>query len=361
MACLNRDPMLNWKGFLQMLRATYAQGDPRLLTRVWTEGRSLPRVGPRVRMVERFYPVGRVLSLAAELDQRIAQDGLSEASHWLLDAWAAGWKSHTPSATAAVLASHPALVYGNHPSLLTPFLVAANTRRTDLKIISASFLERFLPSYAPYAIPVALPTSNWREQFRRGGLSRVLMAMLMHYLQPEFLRETAKDVNRRAVAQAADHIRAGGAVLIAPGGWSVRHWPWHPGIGRILQALASRPGAVPDYLVPFREENSSDARMRAVFGRGPVASVKRKCLLRLPVTIRFSPPQLRSELVPFCEDASAIVRRLQARYTALFRYPERLTGREEQYPPSPQGRSDLDRQVSSTPGTARQPRTPPTR
>ncbi len=266
-----RDPMRDWTGFLQTLRATFAQGDPHALTRAWDEGRTHPRLGPLIRMVERFYPVGHVLFLAAELDRRIALYGLSEASHWLLDTWAGGWKAQVPSSTATVLASQPTLLYGNHPSLLTPFLVAANTHRADLKVISASFLERFLPNYAPYAIPVALPTSNWSEQFRRGGFSRLLMAMLMHYLQPELPRESAKEVNRQAIAEAANYIRAGSAILVAPSGWSVHRWPWHPGIERILQSLAAQPGEKPDYLVPFREENSSDARMRAVFGRLPEA------------------------------------------------------------------------------------------
>lgn len=90
--------MRNWTGFLRTLRATFAQGDPHALTRAWDEGRTHRRLGPLIRMVERFYPVGHVLFLSAEVDGRIALYGLSEASHWLLDTWAGGGrpKFHLP-------------------------------------------------------------------------------------------------------------------------------------------------------------------------------------------------------------------------------------------------------------------------
>ena len=309
-----------WCSFLCALREAYNEEGPQALAGLWSSGRRDRRVGPLVRAIELAYPVGRVLSVAAELDERILHDGLGMASRWLLDRWVPGWRAMIPPRTAEVLASAPILIHGNHPSLLTPFLVAATALRPDLKIISASFLERLLPSYAPYSLPVTLRNDQWGEQFRRGGLPRVLVVMLLRHLEPPAPREEAKGANRRAIASAASHIRSGGAVLIAPAGWSLRRWPWHPGIGRIVQSLSREPGPAPDYLVPFREEASSDARVRALLGGGPIARLRRS-LDRRPVTIRYGPPTLRSALEPLPTEVVAITRLLQDRYEGLFRRP----------------------------------------
>lgn len=308
-----------WTGFFSEIREAYASDDPHALTQVWTRGRTRPRVGALVRTVELFYPVGRVLSVAAELDGRISRDGLCDASRWLLDTWVGEWRALIPPSATEALSTAPGLIYGNHPSLLTPFLVAASTCRSDLKIISASFLQQIIPSYTPYALPVFLPMKNWGEQFRRGGFPRVLVASLVHNLRPPMPRETAKELNRQALEGAVSHIRAGGAVLIAPGGWSVGHWPWHPGIGRIVHELARDPGSSDCCLFPFRERDSSDARVRATFGRGPISRVKRAYLWRRPVAIQFGQPVYRSALDPLPDDVRETVRLLQDRYDTLFR------------------------------------------
>lgn len=297
----------------------YVRGDPAALAAAWAEGRRHPLVGPMAAGVELFYPVGRILSLAAEIDRRIGRDGLAAASRWLLDTWVPGWRAVIPPATAEILAAKPVLVYGNHPSLLTPFLVGATVPRPDLKIVSASFLDRLLPSYACSAFSVELPVRNWGEHLRRGGVSRLLLAWLIGYLTPPQRSAARKEGNRHALAAAAAHLRSGGALLIAPAGWTLRPRPWLPGIGRIVQALERDPGPDELYLVPFREEHTSDARTRAVLGRGPVARLKRRFLYRQPVTIRYGPPTPCSALAPLPGDVPGIVRLLQTRYEALFR------------------------------------------
>lgn len=309
-----------WSSFLRALGEAYRAEGARTLAALWSRGRTTRRIGLLVRAVELVYPVGRVLSVAAELDERILHDGLGLASRWLLNRWVPGWQAVVPPPAAEVLPSAPVLIHGNHPSLLTPFLVAATALRPDLKIVSASFLERLLPSYAPYSLPVFLRRDQWLEQFRRGGLPRVVVVSLLRYLEPPAARDEAKEANRRAIARAASHIRAGGAILIAPAGWSLYRWPWHPGIGRIVQSLSREPGEAPDYLVPFREENSSDARVRALLGRGPTAGLRRR-LYRRPVTICYSSPTRRSDLEPLPPEAQDIARLLQERYKGLFHRP----------------------------------------
>jgi len=292
----------------------YVQGDPAGLAAAWAgAGRD-----PRVAALELFYPVGRVLDLAAEVDSRIGRDGLAAASRWLLDTWAPGWEAEVSPATAEVLATKPVLVYGNHPSLLTPFLVAATAGRPDLRIVSASFLDRLLPHYARWAFSVELPVRNWGEQLRRGGVSRLLLAWLIQYLTPPQPEERRKAANLRALAAAARHVRSGGALLIAPSGWTLRPRPWLPGIGRIVRSLEDAPGPEGYWLVPFREEHTSDARTRATLGRGPLARLKRRLVYRYPVTIRYGPPVPRSALAPFPAEAEAIARLLQNQYRTVF-------------------------------------------
>lgn len=305
-----------WMEFLRDLRTICQQGDPAALCTAWREGREDRRIGPLVRAIELLWPVGEVLALAADLDRRIARDGLGGASRWLLDTWVPGWRAEVPPEAADVLGSAPVLIHGNHPSLLTAFLVAASARRPDLKIVSASILERLLPSYAPYSLPVVLPKGNWGEQLRRGGVPRLVVAGLIHCLDPDIPRAEAKERNRQALARAAAHIWSGGALLIAPAGWTSRRWPWYPGIGRIVQALSQDPVLDGDWLVPFREENSTDARVRAILRRGPVAALDQQ--RGRPVTIRYGSPTQRSSLAPFPEPVPEIVRLLQRRYETAF-------------------------------------------
>lgn len=308
-----------WRSFLAALREAYRSGGAPALAEVWAEGRTSRRVGLSVRGIELFYPVGGVLSIAAELDGRIRDEGFSNASRWVLDRWVPGWKAVVPPQAAEVLSSAPVLVYGNHPSnLLTLFLVAASVPRSDLRVVSAAFLERLLPSYSPYALSVVLPVGSFAKAFWARGLPNALVRALLRSLEPSVPREKAKGANRKAILGAADHLRSGGAVVIAPGGGNSRLGSWQPGIGRILHTLSRDPGPVPEYLVPYHDDNSSDARIRLSLGQGPVASLGRR-FYRRPVTIRYGLPTLRSALGKLPEDPAATARLLQRRYVEIFR------------------------------------------
>ncbi|HAZ30003.1 TPA: hypothetical protein DCY65_00300 [Candidatus Acetothermia bacterium] len=294
------------------------RADVAALRALHAQGMAEPFLGPALRLLDRLYPVKALLDIIAQLDWRIAHDGLASASRWLLDTALVNWTADLPPATREVLASEPALIYGNHPSMLTAFLVAAHVDRPDLRILSASFMPRLLPSYAAYALPIELPLDRRWVQFRRGGLQRVVVAHLIGLLQDSAPREEAKDANRRALALAIEHIRNGGCVLIAPSGGSKRHSPWHPGIGHIVRSLAGEPGVREAFLVPFQELHSSDNRVRAILSRGPVARLSRQVLYRKPVGIRFAEPNPLSELGPLPEQAPDLVRMLRQHYDGLF-------------------------------------------
>lgn len=304
-----------WGKFLGELRETYLRGDPRALAAAWREGTRTPGARSLVWAAERIYPVARTLELAAELESRIGREGLGEASRWLLSSFFPDWRAEVPPETGEVLRSAPVLIYGNHPSFLTPFLVAATVPREDLKMISDSVLDHLLPSFRSYALPVFIPSAGWWGELRAGGLARLVVTGLSARLWPYPPEETVREANRRSLAGAAEHIRAGGAVLIAPGGWSRRDRKWFPGIGQIVLALAGGPG--PRFLVPFREEGATNERVRAVLARGPLARAKRR-LYRRPVTIRYGTPTEVRSSGPLPPSPAEVTRLLQDRYRQEF-------------------------------------------
>lgn len=306
-----------WGSFVRDLRDAQARGDVAALRARHARGMTEPFLGAALRLLDRLYPVKALLDIIGRLDPLIAAEGLAAASRWLLDGQVVNWTADLPPATREVLASEPALIYGNHPSMLTAFLVAAHVDRPDLRILSVSFMPRLIPSYAAYALPIELPLDQGWEQFRRGGVQRVVAARLIGLLQNAVPREEARGANRRALTSAVEHIRSGGCVLIAPSGGSKRHSPWHPGIGHIVKSLAQEPGDREAFLVPFRESCSSDNRVRAILGRGPVARLKRRVVYRKPVTIEFGEPQPISRLGLLPEEVADLVRLLRQQYDGL--------------------------------------------
>ncbi|MFH1609840.1 MAG: hypothetical protein ABID40_04345 [Candidatus Bipolaricaulota bacterium] len=307
-----------WGPFVLELREAHRRGDIGALRAIHARGMGDPFLGPALRLLDRFYPVKALLDIIAQLDPLIARDGLASASRWLLDTAVTNWTSELPPSTREILASEPSLIYGNHPSMLTAFLVAAHMDRPDLRILSVSFMPRLLPSYAAYALPIELPLDRGWAQFRRGGLQRIVVTWLINLLQDVVPRERAREANRRALTIATEHIRGGGCALIAPSGGSIRDRDWHPGIGHIVKSLAQQPGERQAFLVPFQELHSSDDRVRAVLERGPVARLKRRIAYRRPVTIRFAEPTPISDLGAVPENVADLVRVLRRNYDALF-------------------------------------------
>jgi len=302
-------------GGLASLRAAYRSGEIKKLRALWAEqvrsqaGAFLPRV------VERFYPVSRFLELAAQLDERIAQGGLVAAARWLLDTHTPGWSANAPAAARAVLAAEPVILYGNHPSLLTPFLVAAAVGRPDLRIVSASFIERLVPSYASSSITVELPLERWWEPLVRDGVRRAVATRLLVALHGVVPREMAKRRNRAALEDAVAHVRSGGSLLIAPGGGGRREPRWHNGLGMILHALEREAGRKVS-LVPYLEQHGFDFLVTAMLRHSPETggAMGRK----EPVCIRFGEPAPVAPWAGSCGDPAGVVCRLRQHHGRVF-------------------------------------------
>lgn len=305
-----------WEGFVCELREVFLERNPRALAATWRKGMRTPGARAIVWAAERAFPVAQTLEVAAELEDRIRSDGLGEASRWLLSTLFPGWRAEIPRQTADVLASGPVLIYGNHLSFLTPFLVAATVPRGDLKMISDSIVDYLLPSFKEYGLPVFLPRRGLVDTFLSGGLVRVVVESVVARVKAAPSAEEAKESNRRSLDRATEHIRSGGAVLIAPGGMSYWNRRWFPGIGRIVLALARDRSE--SFLVPFREERSSNQRVGAVLSRGLVARAKRGVIYRRPVGIRYGDPVGVGCLGPLPSSPAAVSRLLQERYRRAF-------------------------------------------
>jgi len=307
--------------FLGPLRAAFADGDPERMLAEYVRARRRPLSALPLLLVQALYPVQELLQVLPELDRRIARDGLPAASRWLLGTYVRNWRCEVPGPTREALRSGPVLVYGDHLSLLTPFLVAAAVDRPDLRIVSAAYVHHFLPSYTAYSLPVSTPSARL-EGWTWSDLRGIVETKLLELVASRELFGQGRERNRAALEAGGRHLREGGCVLIAPAGGPIRRRPWYPGIGHIV-AETLRESAPPLRLVPYRELHLSPHRVTVSLRRGPVARFERRVLCRRPAAIRLGQPVPAEVLVPRGAGPEEITQRLEAHYRGLFSAPGR--------------------------------------
>jgi hypothetical protein len=320
--------MTQWMGFrsarmaLSRMRLTYARSDiAGLISAYEGASRDSALLRPLLRVLEFFYPVRAFLELAARLDRDISKDGLHEGCRQSLRGLGIDWECNLPERHRAIVERHPVVFFGNHPSLLTPFLVAAGVDRTDLRYFSTSYVCRLIPSFGKISYPMEVPlTRSWTE-WRRGGWKRVLAYRLISLLHDLPNAEEIKAVNHDSLALGANHVRGGGSAMICPGGGGRQDRHWYPGIGSLVKDLQRIPGDREIYLVPIREENCTTKRVYAHLMDGPLARLKESFLYRGPVRITIAEPIPLSGIASPSSTAEQIVELLRAHYNALFAEP----------------------------------------
>jgi hypothetical protein len=304
------------------LRSAYTEGGTDDLLAAYD---GAPEVSSLLRLVfpilERVYPVRAFLQLSSKLDRLIAEHGLHVACQRLLESLSLPWECELSTACRDVARSAPVIFYGNHPSMVTPFLVAASVDRPDLRYFSTSYVCRLVPSFGDISYRMELPlTRSWTE-WRRGGFNRVLAYRLVSLLHAVPDADEAKRINRRGLQDGAEHVRRGGCVMICPGGGGKRDRHWYPGIGILVKALANCPASKPVYMIPVRETNCTNKRVYAHLLRGPIARAKCSVLYRRPIHIVFSDPVPLSDVAPSKASVGQVVDRLRAYYEALASVP----------------------------------------
>jgi len=304
------------------MRLAYAAGS---ITDLISAYEQAPRDSRLLRvalsLLESLYPVAAFLELAAQLDRNIANDGLHKGCRRSLRDLAIDWECDLPERHRVIAETHPVIFFGNHRSLLTPFLVAASVDRSDLRYFATSYVCRLIPSFGEISYPMEVPlTRSWTE-WRRGGWKRVLAYRLVSLLHDLPDVEEVKAINRSSLVMGASHVRRGGSVMICPGGGGKQDRRWYPGIGSLVKNLQQAPGDREVYLVPVREENCTNKRVYAHLMNGPMARLKESVLYRGPVRITIADPIPLSGIASPSSTVEQIVELLRARYESLFAKP----------------------------------------
>jgi hypothetical protein len=140
----------------------------------------LPRTGPQQKMLRPLVwpPAHRFASLAAEVERRVAQQGLTAGVQWALPRFVDGSKA---VGAERIPSSGPLVVASNHPGSYDGLVIASYLSRDDLKV---------LVSDVPFL--------------------RSLRASSSHFLY------TPGDAHKRmsAIRESVRHLRAGGALLV---------------------------------------------------------------------------------------------------------------------------------------------------
>lgn len=129
-----------------------------------------------------WWPANRFARIMADLDRRIASDGLTAAAQELVRPYV---NEIDVRGAETIPATGPVLIVSNHPGAYDVACIPASAQRDDLKIIASTvqFID-YLPHLQRHLIPVT--------------------------------REAHEGM--RGVRQAIRHLKAGGALLIFPSG-----------------------------------------------------------------------------------------------------------------------------------------------
>ena len=268
------------------------------------------------RTIDLVYPVSGLLDLMKGLDRRVGERGLTRASEEVLDMLPTSWRAEFPAGGRDEIRTRPAIIFGKHGSILTPFLIAASLDRPDIKMLGASYVATLGPNIARYMYPVHLPISTFRRAARKGILLRV-GAWLTARLDSRVEKEVAQERSRASLILSAEHVRRGGALLIAPDARNPKA-KWRSGIG-ILVAHVGK-DAPADYdalLVPYRIWASITGIFH-LLSRNPVMRALGRWEYRRPIRVTFGEPVLLSEVIEKTgADPDAITDCLEARYRGL--------------------------------------------
>lgn len=255
--------------------------------------------------IERLCPMRALLHLGAALEHALCRKTLPDAAASLLSRLPDWWEIPTLEAARPPLRRSPLLVFGNHPSMLTPFLLAAALDRDDLRILAHRYVTTLVPSMSPYVLPLE-PTHL--VSARRRGLSspaHLLSLSALRRLDSVVDEDDARRANQTSLDEGVWHVVSGGALAIFPDGGR-EGGRWYPGLGRLVGALRGSEAL----LVPVRETGSSNRRLyRLLHGR------RRRGALREPVRLYVGEPIPIARLgLPADAGAEEIAAMLQSVY-----------------------------------------------
>jgi hypothetical protein len=201
------------------------------------------------RALNLFLPITPLLAITRDLDRMVGELGVHGGSRVTLARPPVPWRVEMPAQGEVEIRTAPIIVYGAHGSILTPLLLAAAIDRPDLKMVAASYIAKLGPNIAACSFPVyAAAPINVKRAGRKGIVPRA-MGWIAWKSEGGLDADVARERNRDSLRRAADYVRGGGGLLIAPEPRDHRE-PWRLGIGALVADLAHDPGTSPVYLVP---------------------------------------------------------------------------------------------------------------
>jgi hypothetical protein len=268
------------------------------------------------KTLDLIYPATPLLDIMKNVDRQVGELGIVDTSKAVLGLLPTHCQVEHPERGTRDIRTRPIVVFGKHGSILTPFIVAASLERSDLKMLGASYVAKLGPNVARHVYPVHLPIPTFRRAARKGFLLRI-GAWLTAKLDSRVPKDVARERNRASLLQAAEHVRDGGALLIAPDAGNPKA-RWRTGIGLMLRRLAEaeEPNSEP-LLVPYRIWASITGLLHLV-SCNPIARLLGKWEYRHPIRIAFGDPFALSDVIEQTgSDPAAITAYLENHYRSL--------------------------------------------
>ncbi len=248
------------------------------------------------RLLSFFLPITPLLSITKDLDRAVGELGVHGGSRATLARPPVPWRAEMPARGEAEIRTGPVVVYGTHGSILTPLLLAAAIDRPDLKMIAASYIAKLGPNIAACSFPVfAAAPASVRRAGAKGFVPR-LVGWIAWKSEGGLDRETVRKRNSESLTQAAEHVRRGGGLLIAPEARGPKE-SWRAGIGVLVAELSRDPGLRGAYLVPWNISGASVTGIFQLLSRNPFVRCLGRLRFRRPVRVAFGEPIPIEEVV----------------------------------------------------------------
>ncbi len=269
------------------------------------------------RLADLFLPISPLLEIAQDADELVGRLGTGDACRALLARPSIPWQTVWSKEARGLIQTLPIITYGRHGSLLTPLLLAAAIDRPDVKMVTASYIAKLGPNIARTMFPVYVTTPLTARTSGRKGLLPRAVGWLAYKLDPPPPHDAARTANQATLRRAADHVRGGGLLAIAPDSRNPRE-PWRPGVGALVAMLAQEPGGRPCYLAPWRIWDASITGIFHLLSRNPLLRALGRLRFRHPVRVEFGEPvALQAVVAEVGLDPAKITAYLETHYKGL--------------------------------------------
>ncbi len=175
-----------------------------------------------------IFPYEEILKTTAKYNENIPVKGFTNSTREYLQQLNILTDRDTPLSITG-----GALIFGNHPTGLDPFLITSCLNREDIYIVADVYQKNKGNYIGRHIVPIIYARTQ-RNLNNRGFLNSIgfyVMRLLTGYEAPE----QVKIQNEQTVKQAAQLLIDGHIVIIFPDGGSNNPELWYNGIGDILK------------------------------------------------------------------------------------------------------------------------------